>query len=137
MSFAVSGAGAALDDPTGTGSTTSASARSVQRLWAAATPALYATRAPRLAEPELRANRGASLPQPLKRLERRNGVAEFVQQIVAIPGVDIREKGFVLERQAGVDPQQARISGMVEKSASFLSAARHGARARRAFGRRA
>ena len=66
-------------------------------------------------EPELRANRGASLPQPLKRLERRNGVAEFVQQIVAIPGVDIREKGFVLERQAGVDPQQARISGMVEK----------------------
>ena len=53
-------------------------------------------------EPELRANRGASLPQPLKRLERRNGVAEFVQQIVAIPGVDIREKDFVFERQAGV-----------------------------------
>ena len=40
VSFAVSGAGAAPDDPTGTGSTTSASARSVQRLWAAATPAL-------------------------------------------------------------------------------------------------
>jgi hypothetical protein len=36
----------------------------------------------------------------LKRLERRNGVAEFVQQIVAIPGVDIREKDFVFERQA-------------------------------------
>ena len=41
VSFAVSGAGAAPDDPTGTGSTTSASARSVQRLWTAATPALY------------------------------------------------------------------------------------------------
>ena len=33
---------------------------------------------------------------------------EFVQQIVAIPSLDIREKDFVFERQAGVDPQKLR-----------------------------
>jgi hypothetical protein len=116
VSFAGTGAGAAPDDPTGTGSTTSASARSGPALVGGRNPGVVAQRALRgWREPELRADRGASLPQPLQRLERGNGVAEFVQQIVAVFGVDIREKDFELDGQAGVDPQLACISGMVEK----------------------
>jgi hypothetical protein len=76
---------------------------------------------------ELGADARAGLGESLKRLEGRDRVPEFIEQVIAVALIDVGEERLVLDDLAGVNSQHRRVPGFVEEGGILFQPAHESA----------